>query len=597
MSDLAVEGRGIHWDKQVPSKEALESILAELKLYGKRAVYNDTKLQERGGEIFERDGICITLVTIPDDNLHLYYNRGRVGDDPNVEEQLKEWENVDNAVKRFDDSVDARHGGLGLRQLGVAAVHCKLEPLAAAVFETVRDITDASHLIGDMTGATVDAPLLDRYNKLNCKVLPLEKESDDYNMIVNYMEKTYEPVKVGEISYGVSVENIFAVESTAAPSYDEIKELPNKVLLWCVPGYMFGKVIVCSGAAAEAARYGFTAVDRLEGFLALAIASLGDQVLEVKNPPEDTKSLEEKKDNIKVPCGRLIPSEHKDSPLEYNEYAAFNPKQTSIRFVVRVKYEEQGVEMGAEEEITDGDENAVPFFLGRPNRWAWRPPWCSGTIFLGANAHAQQSTESVPARNTRGEGVWNLRLHANAGRAHAIADLPSLQIARSEMAEEHRLQAQQLCDNNCGFFGSPTTQNLCSKCYRDLQLKERRSSTAKLALDQTSAPAPVPAPASAASISAAPAAAISAAPAAAPSPPAAGGSEAAPAAAAAGPSRCAACRRRVGLTGFRCRCGVTFCGSHRYPEQHGCDFDFKAMGREQISKANPVVVAEKLEKI
>lgn len=29
------------------------------------------------------------------------------------------------------------------------------------------------------------------------------------------------------------VENIFAVESSAAPSYEEIKKLPNKVLLWC----------------------------------------------------------------------------------------------------------------------------------------------------------------------------------------------------------------------------------------------------------------------------------------------------------------------------------------------------------------------------
>ncbi|XP_030522476.2 zinc finger A20 and AN1 domain-containing stress-associated protein 3-like [Rhodamnia argentea] len=163
------------------------------------------------------------------------------------------------------------------------------------------------------------------------------------------------------------------------------------------------------------------------------------------------------------------------------------------------------------------------------------------------------------------------------------------------MAEEHRFQAQQLCANNCGFFGSPTTQNLCSKCYRDLQLKERRSTDAKLALNQTLTPASASASASAAAASSPPA--ISTAPPAAPSPPAAEGREAAPPAAAGGPSRCAACRRRVGLTGFKCRCGVTFCGSHRYPEQHGCGFDFKAMGREQISKANPVVVAEKLEKI
>lgn len=48
----------------------------------------------------------------------------------------------------------------------------------------------------------------------------------------------------------------------------------------------FGKAIVCSDASAEAARYGFTAVDRPEGFLVLAVASLGDQTLEVKSPPE-----------------------------------------------------------------------------------------------------------------------------------------------------------------------------------------------------------------------------------------------------------------------------------------------------------------------
>lgn len=48
----------------------------------------------------------------------------------------------------------------------------------------------------------------------------------------------------------------------------------------------FGKAIVCSDAAAEAARYGFTAVDRPEGFLVLAVASLGEQVRELASPPK-----------------------------------------------------------------------------------------------------------------------------------------------------------------------------------------------------------------------------------------------------------------------------------------------------------------------
>lgn len=34
--------------------------------------------------------------------------------------------------------------------------------------------------------------------------------------------------------------------------------------------------------------------------------------------------------DVKVPCGRLVPSEHKDSVLEYNEYAVYDPQQVNI---------------------------------------------------------------------------------------------------------------------------------------------------------------------------------------------------------------------------------------------------------------------------
>ncbi|KAH7845738.1 hypothetical protein Vadar_005447 [Vaccinium darrowii] len=50
--------------------------------------------------------------------------------------------------------------------------------------------------------------------------------------------------------------------------------------------YQFGKAIVFSDAAAEAVRYGFTTVERLEGFLVLAIASLGKHVTEFNQTPE-----------------------------------------------------------------------------------------------------------------------------------------------------------------------------------------------------------------------------------------------------------------------------------------------------------------------
>ncbi|XP_058854888.1 AN1-type zinc finger protein 6-like isoform X1 [Acipenser ruthenus] len=62
-------------------------------------------------------------------------------------------------------------------------------------------------------------------------------------------------------------------------------------------------------------------------------------------------------------------------------------------------------------------------------------------------------------------------------------------------------------------------------------------------------------------------------------------------------NRCFLCRKKVGLTGFDCRCGNLFCGVHRYSDLHNCTFDYKADAAEKIRKENPVVVGEKIQKI
>ena len=38
---------------------------------------------------------------MPEKKLHLYYKRGKVGDDPKAEERLEEWEDEDDAIKEF----------------------------------------------------------------------------------------------------------------------------------------------------------------------------------------------------------------------------------------------------------------------------------------------------------------------------------------------------------------------------------------------------------------------------------------------------------------------------------------------------------------
>merc|ERR1712241_759880 len=62
-------------------------------------------------------------------------------------------------------------------------------------------------------------------------------------------------------------------------------------------------------------------------------------------------------------------------------------------------------------------------------------------------------------------------------------------------------------------------------------------------------------------------------------------------------NRCLSCNKKVGLTGFTCRCGGLFCSLHRYSDKHPCDFDYKKLGAEEIKKNNPVVIAKKVEEI
>lgn len=51
------------------------------------------------------------------------------------------------------------------------------------------------------------------------------------------------------------------------------------------------------------------------------------------------------------------------------------------------------------------------------------------------------------------------------------------------------------------------------------------------------------------------------------------------------------------LSGFDCRCGNLFCGLHRYSDKHNCPYDYKADAAAKIRKENPVVVADKIQRI
>ncbi|MQM22431.1 hypothetical protein Taro_055483 [Colocasia esculenta] len=145
-----------------------------------------------------------------------------------------------------------------------------------------------------------------------------------------------------------------------------------------------------------------------------------------------------------------------------------------------------------------------------------------------------------------------------------------------------------LCANSCGRPGNPATKNMCQSCFQ-----------AALSLSSPSFPGHERPRSGAGRLQERAEGAViqgSAAP-----KEAAVAAAEAPAAAAPSPSRtvnrCSGCRRRVGLTGFRCRCGDLFCAEHRYSDRHDCSYDYKAAGREAIEMDNPVVKAAKIVRI
>ncbi|XP_022343274.1 poly [ADP-ribose] polymerase 2-like isoform X2 [Crassostrea virginica] len=248
--------------------------------------------------------------------------------------------------------------------------------LKLQLLESLEDIEIAMKTL--KAGDYSENPIDRHYHALKCEMKPMDKSSQDFKMINEYLQNTHATT---HNQYKMQIEDVFELEKENEA--DQFVDHSNKMLLWHgsrltnwvgilskglriappeapVTGYMFGKGVYFADMSSKSANYCFATRSKNVGLLLLCEVSLGntndllaadykaDKLPHGKHSvkglgavapdPAKNKTLP---DGTVVPLGKSKNTNVKNSggyTLNYNEFIVYDTKQIKMKYLVKTKF-------------------------------------------------------------------------------------------------------------------------------------------------------------------------------------------------------------------------------------------------------------------
>jgi len=221
-------------------------------------------------------------------------------------------------------------------------------------------------------------PITSHYNKLKCKMEPLDHSSEEFKRLVTYTKNTHGSTHT---MYNLEVIDIIKITRQGEKqTFRPFKELPNRKLLWHgsrttnfagilsqglriappeapVTGYMFGKGVYFADMVSKSGNYCMTNKRNNIGIMMLCDVALGN-MYELKGSEYVTKLPKGKHsckgigrtcpdpagsftdpDGFEVPMGKGMESGVNDTSLLYNEFIVYDTAQINMKYMFKMKFD------------------------------------------------------------------------------------------------------------------------------------------------------------------------------------------------------------------------------------------------------------------